>query len=136
MSDDILDRLSAQAPRVEQVDTSFGPFWMQSISGERHFHFLKVQKDLTEKGASTIPPSFIVAVALCREDGTPLHADLDQTMQIIWRMDKDKMYELYDHALRVTGLGAKALEEAEKKSSSSQSLESGTTSPVSSEAAQ
>ena len=129
MSEDILARLKAAAPRVERIDVDFGPFWMQAISGEMNWQLLMIEEDLKKNGKATIPPPLIIAVALCNEDGSPLHADLSETVKLVSRIERQKMYVLFDHALRVTGLGALAVEAAEKKSLSSQSSESGTSSP-------
>ena len=131
--DDILARLEAEATQVERIDTSFGPFYMQGISGERNWHLLKVQEDLLKRGSTRVPPAYIVAIAICNPDGSPLHEELVDTLKLISRMKRERVDELYGHALRVTGLGARALEDGEKKSSSSQSSESGTTSSASSE---
>lgn len=132
MSDDILARLKAAAPRVEPVDTSLGRFYMQSISGERQWQLLQIQTELVALGRNSIPPALIIAVALCDESGNALNAGedgLSETMQVISRMNREQMNELYLHALRVTGFGRLSVEEGEKKSSSSQSSEAGTNSP-------
>ena len=126
---DILELLKAAAPNVERIETDFGTFYMQSITGEMHFHLVQVQQSLKDRGEKSIPPALVVAVALCSEQGEPLTEDLAETIKIVQRMHKDKLYILFDHALRVTGMGARALEDAEKKSSSSQRSETGTTSP-------
>jgi hypothetical protein len=131
MSDEILERLKAAAPRVERIDVEYGPFFMQAISGEMNWHLMQIQEDLQKGGRKSIPPPVIISVALCNEDGSPLCEELADTMRLVARMERRKMYELYDHALRVTGLGVaiKAVEDGEKKSSSSPNSENGTNLP-------
>jgi len=143
---DLIARIQSAQPRVERIDTAvanpetgetLGIVFMKRLSGEMRWHLLQIQSELEARGKKRIPPHVIAAVAMCNEDGSPAFSELADGATLLHRMHPEQLDELYDHALRVTGLGAKAkdVEEREKKSSSSQSDESGTNSPSSSEVA-
>jgi len=78
-----------------------------------------------------LSPSVVIAAALCDAEGAPLY-EFDVAVRWIGQQRAAVQDELFEHALRITGLGDRAVEDAEKKSSSSQSEESGTNLPSSS----
>lgn len=129
-TDDFLARLAAAEPQIERVETAgLGVVYMRRQSGEDQWRLLTLQKELERIGRARIPPAAVVAWALVKADGSPQFEDLAEGFRLLGRVKKGVLTELYEHALRVTGLGAEALEAAEKKSLSGQSSESGTNSP-------
>ncbi len=137
MSDDLLERLKAARPQLEPVDAgSLGKVYMRRQTGEDRWRLLSLQDELTKAGRSKIPPAAVVAVSLVKEDGSPQFDDVAEGFQALNGIDAEQLDLLYEKALSITGLGKRALENAEKKSLSSQSSESGTTSRSSSEAEQ
>jgi hypothetical protein len=136
-SEEILQWFEEITPRVERIPLKSGRVvLMKKHDGEQRWRMMQVQDGIAKAGGTRIPPALIVAVTLCRPDGEPLFDDLEEGFKRTRAIDGDVLTEMYGHALRVTGLGERALEEAEKKSSSSQSEESGTSSPSSSADAQ
>lgn len=137
LSDDIRQRLKEAGSRIERVDTSIGTILMRDISGEMRWFLISIEGSIPPgpDGKKRYPPKVITAIALCDEEGDPLFEEFDQTIKFVGKLNEKVQDELYEHALRVTGLGQRALEDAEKKYSSSQSSESGTSSSSSSEAA-
>lgn len=138
LGDDLRARIDAAGKKVERIETKgpLGVVFMRRVSG----HMRTIIEELKEKvpphsdGKHYLPPRVVVAFAICDDDGDPLW-EFDDAVARIGKLDEEHQNELFAHALRITGLGARAVEDAEKKSSSSQSDESGTTSPPSSEAA-
>lgn len=138
MSAEFLDRLKAAAVPLERIETKeLGTVYMRRQTGEDRWRLLMLQDELLKAGKKRIPPAAIVAVSLIKEDGSPQFGeDLAEGFALLNAIGGDVLEELYNKALAITGLGHRALENAEKKSSSSQSSESGTSSPASSEAEQ
>lgn len=130
----LIERLKAARPTVERIETKgpLGLVCMQRLNGATRWQLIQIQNEAQGRGKKSIPPALIVALALCNEDGTPAFAELTDAITALDEITVEALDELYEHALRITGLGKKSLEDAEKKSSSSQSSESGTTSPSSS----
>lgn len=147
MSEDIADflqALEAAQPDLELITPTviipktgkpLPTCYMRRQSGEDHWRLLTLQNEFAKAKRDRIPPAALVSWALVKADGTPQFEDIAEGFKTLAKIEKDALYELYDHALRLSGLGAKAVEDAEKKSSSSQSSNSGTSSPSSSEAA-
>jgi len=136
---DITERLNALQFDIEKIETKtrLGTIYMRQISGAERWNLLQIQAQLQGEGVRRLPPALVIAVALCKEDGSKAFEDLDAAFKLIdGKLTFAEVDEIFEHALRVTQLGKKALESAEKKYSSSQSDESGTNSPSSSEATQ
>lgn len=129
-TDDFLTRLAAAEPALERIETTgLGVVYMRRQSADDQWRIITLQRELEHAGRGTIPPAAVVAWALVKEDGTPQFEDLAEGFKRLGRVKKEVLSELYEHALRITGLGAEAMELAEKKSLSSQSSVSGTNSP-------
>lgn len=125
---EFIERLRSRIPKLEKVETSAGAFYMRRTTGGDQYQLLLLRSVLQEKGHTHLPPALVVASALMNENGKPLFANLDQGFEFCNDLEDKLLDELYDHALRITGLGARAIEDAEKKSLSSQSSDSGTSS--------
>ena len=133
MTDEVSEfmaRCAAAEPKVEAADIEgFGRVYLRRQSGEDQWRLLTVQSELASKGRDRVPVAAYVAVVLLKSDGSPMFDDLEAGFQTLSRMDSTVLGRLYEHALRVTGLGERAVEDAEKKSSSSQGSEPGMNSP-------
>jgi len=133
MTDEVAEfiaRLTATEPPIEAVDVEgFGRVYFRRQSGEDQWRLLTVQAELAKQGRDRVPVAAYVAIVLLKSDGSPMFEDVDAGFRAIARIDSEILGRLYEHALRVTGLGDRALEDSEKKSSSSQGSEPGTSSP-------
>ena len=107
--------------------------YMRQITGAMRQALITVQEMVEAKpdGKKYLSPSVVIAAALCDAEGAPLY-EFDVAVRWIGQQRAAVQDELFEHALRITGLGDRAVEDAEKKSSSSQSEESGTNLPSSS----
>lgn len=123
---DYIARLKAHVPALVPVDCAAGRFYMRRRTAADRHRMAIIQVELQREGMTTVPPSLIVAWALLDDKGQPVFVDLNEGYEFCNGLEGDLLAELYERALDVTGLGPRALEDAEKKSSSSQSLDSGT----------
>lgn len=120
--DEVLARIASTAPKAVKVETKLsGEWFMVRPNGARRWVLLDLQAKLAKSGQFRIPPAAVVATAVCDESGAALFADYDAAYAAFSEMEFSALEELYEQALEITGLGKRALEDAEKKSSSSQS---------------
>lgn len=127
--EEFIQKLQARRPQLVPIECSLGTVYMRRPTAEDRWRLLQVQAELSGKGVKRVPPVVIVAVALIKADGTPMFEDIGVGVDQLNAADGDDVDELYQKVLEVTGLGKRALEAAEKKSSGSQSSDSGTSSP-------
>lgn len=104
------------------------------IDRDRVVQFLHDNKIKSDAGLNNWEFMLLVlTLSLCNEDGSRLIAD-DQ-VEVIGRFGGDVIRRLYDVAGRINGLVPEAQDTAVKNSESGQSLDSGTASPGTSDAA-
>jgi hypothetical protein len=118
---EFLKRLEAFQCKLEEVNTKAGTFYMRRRTGGDRYRFGLIQAQLQKDGHTSVPPALVVAWALLDDKGTPLFLDLQKGYDFCNALDGELLLELYDEALRITGLASRSFEDAEKKSSSSQS---------------
>jgi hypothetical protein len=120
--DEVLARIAQTAPKAVKVETKLSGDWhMVRPNGARRWVLLDLQAKLAKGGQFRIPPAAVVATAVCDEAGAALFGSYDEAYDAFSQMEFAALEELYEQALEITGLGKRSLEDAEKKSSSSQS---------------
>lgn len=126
----LLERLKASKPQLEAIETeTLGTVYTRRQTGEDQLKIVALQREIGRDTMLGLPKSTFAAVMgavmLLNEDGTPLFPKADEGYAVLKDCGADELNELYDALMRHHS-GSVALEEAEKKSSSSQSSESGT----------
>lgn len=124
--DYFVSRIRAATPAIIKVDTPIGEFYMRRQSGADRFRMLEVQRGLRDAGHEVIPPGLVVAASLITADGEYVFKDVAEGFKICDGMERRILDVLFNKALEITGIGEKSLEDAEKKSFSGQSSDSGT----------
>lgn len=109
-----IEALSKPAIVCEDLP-SWGRTYFRPLSAETRFEVLQLQEAQTAKGSS-LPAAVAIAVTLCDESGTLVYADLAEGLKAINALPTVVHDELAGPALRVSGLAARSLEDAEKKS--------------------
>lgn len=131
ITNEFIERLRAKQCPLEKVETSIGEFYFRRRTGADRYRMLVIQSALEKQNVLAVPPALWVGVHLLNPDGSYVFANAEEGFLFIDSLDGEVVDELWGHFLRISGLGKRALETAEKKSSSSQSSDSGTTSPSS-----
>lgn len=98
---------------VKEELPTWGTAYFRKISAETRFQLIGLQE---EQGKRGLPAAVAIAVSLCNESGTLVYEDLAEGLKAVNQLPPDIHDELAGPALRVTGLGARALEDAEGKS--------------------
>lgn len=91
----------------------WGDQYFRKISAADRFELLAIAETNGVKG---LPAAVAIAASWCAEDGTLIYKDLAEGLKAINAMRPEQHDPLTVPALRATGLGPKALEEAEGKS--------------------
>lgn len=131
----VIERLRDKTCPIVKFETTLGEFFARRQTAADQFRFLAMQSELQKLGHTHLPAALVVAASLINEDGTYVWPDAEEGYLFLQEKEGDVVQELFRHLIEITGLREHAVEEAEKKSSSSQSENSGTNSPSSSEAA-
>jgi len=126
----LLERLKASRPKLEIVETKgLGRLYMRRQTGEDHLKISALQQEIGPTTLEKLPAStwaaVVGAVMLLNEDGTPAFEDVKAGYELLKECDAGDLHELYK-ALMKHHQGGASMEEAEKKSSSSQTSEPGT----------
>jgi hypothetical protein len=116
-AEDIRARIAALSKPdiVAETLPNWGLAHFRRINAEARFQILALQEEQQAKG-QTLPAAVAIAVTLCDESGDLVYADLAEGLRAINALPVAVHDELAGVALRVSGLGAKALEDAEGKS--------------------
>ena len=116
-AEDIRARIAALSKPniVTETLPTWGIAHFRKISAEARFEVLALQEQQRAKGQS-IPAAVAIAVTLCDENGDLVYSDLVEGLKAINALPTEMHDELAAPALRVSGLQAKALEDAEGKS--------------------
>lgn len=113
------DSLRSFRPKVEKFEHSGQTFHVRALSGTGRARYL----DLCRVGGDAGPSmAKVVALGLCEEDGS-LTYNVDQEKDIveIGEVDGSVLQAIVIKLYAVSGLTAKAIEDAEKKSEAIQS---------------
>jgi hypothetical protein len=126
----LLDRLQANAPKLVAVEIkSVGTVYLRKQTGEDQLKIHALQKEISAGTLMSMPDStfaaILGAVMLLKSDGSPLFDDAKTGYDTLKVCDAGDLREL-GKALMSQQLGPQALEDAEKKSLSSQTSEPGT----------
>ena len=105
------DQILAAGFRSEVVNTRIGDFRVRVMSGAAREQFEAVASDDREKQRGRIRARWIRWTA-CDDAGNLLFGDDD--IDVLAAMDSDIIIPVFEAALRINGLGAGAVEEAEK----------------------
>jgi hypothetical protein len=116
-ADEIRARIEALSKPdiVQEMLPTWGVAYFRKISAEARFSVLALQDEQQAKGHS-LPAAVAIAVTLCDESGALVYSDLAEGLKAINALPTAVHDELAGPAVRVSGLGARALEDAEKKS--------------------
>lgn len=116
-TEDIRARIAALSKPdiVKETLPIWGVAYFRKISAEARFEVLALQEEQRAKGHS-IPAAVAIAVTLCDEMGELAYPDLAEGLKAINALPVEVHDELASHALRISGLQTKALEDAEGKS--------------------
>lgn len=116
-AEDIRARIAALSKPdiVTETLPTWGPAHFRRISAETRFEVLALQDEQQAKG-QTLPAAVAIAVTLCDESGELVYPDLAEGLKAINALPLSVHDELAGPALRISGLQAKALEDAEGKS--------------------
>lgn len=121
-----IDRLRATAPPLERIETqAFGVVYMRQQSGADQARYLALQREFDQMKRPMTPAAHL-AVMLLTSDGAPMFPKPLEGLDVLDAAGAKELDELYQAFLRVMALDSRAIENAEKKSSSSQSENSGT----------
>lgn len=124
---EFINRLKASAPTLERIETKrFGTVYMRRQNGADQARYLALQREL-DALKRPLTPAAHLAVMLLQSDGEPIFPKPLEGLSIVEAAGAADLDELYQAFLQVIRLDASAVENAEKKSSSSQSGNSGTT---------
>lgn len=127
-----LERMQASKPKLQAIETAtLGTVFIRRQTGEDQLKVYALGDLIGVGKLAALPESVFAAVMgaimFLNEDGTQLFADAKQGYETLNACGADELRELYKVIMKVTRpTSAKDIEEAEKKSSSSQSEESGT----------
>lgn len=114
-AEEIRARIAALAK--PEIVTETLPTWgvahFRRINAEARFCVLSLQET---QNAKSLPAAVAIAVTLCDEAGNLVYDDLAEGLKAINAMPIQMHDELAGPALRVSGLHAKVLEDAEGKS--------------------
>jgi hypothetical protein len=129
VSPEILERFRTKVPALVKIETEIGEFYARRPTGEDQWQLLQYQRDLSSKGHESMPPALVVAACLRTADGALIWADVEEGYLFLNTIENRFLTDIFNKVLDITGIGKRAVEIAEKKSSSSQSSDSGTSSP-------
>jgi hypothetical protein len=126
----LLERLSASRPQRQAVETkTLGTVYLRRLTGADQLRIHAMEEVIGATKLASLPRStwaaVVGAVMLLKEDGTQLFDDADAGYKVLVQAGSRELEELCDALLSVQ-VGSKALENAEKKSSSDQTSEPGT----------
>jgi len=116
-AEEIRERIAALAKPdiVTEKLPTWGPAHFRRINAEARFEVLALQEEQRAKGHA-LPAAVAIAVTLCDANGELVYPDLSVGLKAINALPVEMHDELASVALRVSGLQAKALEDAEGKS--------------------
>lgn len=121
-----IERLQATAPKLERIETqAFGAVYMRRQNGADQARYLALQREFDQQKKPMTPAAHL-AVMLLTSDGQVMFPDPLAGLQILDSAGGHELDELYKAFLQVMRLESQSVEDAEKKSSSSQSANSGT----------
>lgn len=126
-----LERLQSRHPTLERIELqNLGTVYMRKPTGEDHAKIGKIKMELSKEKLAQLPQTVFAAVMgsvmLLQEDGTPIFENAQEGFEALAKIDGDDLHDLYKQIMRITGNSPTAMEDAEKKSSSSQTSEPGT----------
>jgi hypothetical protein len=113
---EFLARLAEHRCKLETVNSKAGQFFMRQRTGGDRYRFGLIQAQLQKDGHTQVPPALVVAWALLDDKGEPLFKDLNEGYLFCNALEGELLLELYNEALRITGIGGRSFEDAEKKS--------------------
>lgn len=109
-------RARIEALSKPQIVTETLPTWgvsyFRPLSAEMRFEVLALQE---KQAGNSLPAAVAIAITLCDEAGALVYADLAEGLKAINALPTAVHDELAAPAMRVSGLGARVLEDAEKK---------------------
>jgi hypothetical protein len=110
------DSLRSFRPKVEKFEHGGQTFYVRGLSGAGRARFLEMSRD------GSPPMAKVVALGLCEEDGTlTYNVDNEKDIAEINEVDGAVLQLIVLKLYEVSGLTAKAIEDAEKKSEAIQS---------------
>lgn len=118
---DVAQRLR-QRKRVEKVQTDEGVLYVRGLTGAERAGWVErfVESDLTVK-ERILSDHHLVALALCDEDGKNLFGTFEESFTCVCDFQDEDVREVAKKVMSISGLAAKAVESAEKKSDAIQS---------------
>lgn len=129
----LLDRIKSRQPQLQKVELKcLGTVYLRRPNGADQLKIAHMKQELSAQNLKILPTSVFAAVMgsvlLLQEDGTPFFDDVEAGYQALQSMDAEDLIELNTKLMEICApsLTAKAVEEAEKKSSSDQNSDSGT----------
>lgn len=130
----LLERLRDRRPKLQQVELkNLGTVYLQKPSGEDQMQVTELKLSFSKQGINALPNSVfgaaMAAVLFRNADGTKMFPDAKEGFEEHIKSDGDDLLEIYDAIMEKTGINAKAkklVEDAEKKSLSGQTSDSGT----------
>lgn len=116
-AEDIRARIAALSKPdiVSETLPTWGQAYFRRLTAEARFQLIAIQEE-QEKNGRGLPAAVAIAVTLCDESGTLVYADLAEGLKAINDLPVAVHDELAGPAMRVSGLKARALEDAEGKS--------------------
>lgn len=102
-----------------------GELRLRVITGAERYRFDEYRAAKFQGGNDPGPMAFLVALCACDEAGKPLFRPDD--IKSLGEKSDAALRRAFDAACKLNGIGLQAVEDAEKNSQSSQSLNSGTT---------
>lgn len=130
---EFLERVRARRPALQKVELeSFGAFYLRLPTGADQVKITGLKQALQKQGLESLPQSAFAAVMgavlMLQEDGAPFFEDPEAGYHELSQMNAKDLDDLYVKVTEICTpmLTAKAVEDAEKKSSSDQNSPPGT----------
>jgi hypothetical protein len=126
-----LARLKSAKPKIEQVETkAFGIIYLRRPNGTDSMKISALRQEMGAQGLTTVPKAVLGAVfgsvLLLNENGSPQFETPEKGFAELCEAGSNELSELWDAIAKVAYDTPTALEDAEKKSSSDQTSDSGT----------
>lgn len=132
----VLDQLSAFRVKVHSFTTATTGVsgYVREPSAIDHIRIKQLAAAFSggKKGDEDVqmPGYVIVPLLLCNADGSPVFDDYEAGIKYLGALESSVMAELVDNVLRLSGIGTRSVEAAEKNSSATQTSVSPSGSPV------
>lgn len=118
---DVAERLRKRR-KIEKVSTEEGAIYVRGLTGKERSEFVArfVEGDLSIKDR-ILSDQHAVAVALCDEHGTALYETFEESLSVVCDFQDEDVKAAAKVVMAISGMAAKAVEDAEKKSDAIQS---------------